>query len=606
MLPGTISVQDPRPAVVQDSPSPNDVLSSALVASQTNSPSITADENHHVADLGLRPPSNVSSSIPSSGEKTLGLDKARFAELYGLGSDMEPILMRHRPYDPATNEYTLPTHAIRLVAAQDQGVDYPLTFHMVADERSADYAQDSQIVDAIEACVKPHGEKLVRLFWKMVQPTYSIVHKATFVRKYSESYRHIDAPLLGAVYLITTNWWHYDPHLSHQPLIDVTVLRQLTLEAIQSSYHRPRLSSIEAILLFLQCKPEDPLNPDHTYAWGLTGQALSVGEALGLHLDASSWEVPNWERSLRKRLSWALYMQDVWTALVHGRPVHISDDDWAVTSLKSEDFPDQDFPDQEQSFIALVSLARILHVVVKQFYSLQSSTLQDTTQLYSKACPLWNSLGSWYLNLPSPLSMDNLPSRQLCANGNVHLAFYAVKISILRRLVRSTALAPLCTDVDVLNTIRQQAHETAQQAIVLVASLRLEHLDAFWYFAAPYYFSVIGSFFVLLLVTSLTPAERDHWRESLRSFLWILRVGCKSNEPMRYAVNRLEGAILRGLEHALAVAVDATSPIVPEATSGHFDADIDGFGFSFPETEGLDFATMNLDAFDFLSNVALN
>lgn len=30
----------------------------------------------------------------------------------------------------------------------------------------------------------------------------------------------------------------------------------------------------------------------------------------------------------------------------------------------------------------------------------------------------------------------------------------------------------------------------------------------------------------------------------------------KSNEPMRYAANRLEGAILRGLEHALAVNIN--------------------------------------------------
>jgi hypothetical protein len=381
VFPGTIDVHGSRSASAQESPSPNDVLSSALEAGQTDSPAANATESHHAIDPGLRHPSIISSPKSSLGDKTLGLDKARFAELYGLGSDMEPILMRHRPYDPITNEYTLPTHAIRLVAAQDQGVDYPVTFHMVTDERSVDYVQSSRFGDAIEACVKPHGDKLVRLFWKMVQPTYPIVHKATFMAKYGESYRHIDAPLLGAIYLITTNWWHYDPDLSNQSLIDVTALRQLTLEAIQSSYHRPRLSSVEAILLFLQCKPEDPLNPDHTFSWGLTGQALSVGEALGLHLDASSWEVPSWERSLRKRLSWALYMQDVWTAIVHGRPVHISDDNWAVTDLTIDDFDTRNFPGQEQSFIALTSLARILHVVTRQFYSLRLSTLQDTIQL---------------------------------------------------------------------------------------------------------------------------------------------------------------------------------------------------------------------------------
>lgn len=80
----------------------------------------------------------------------------------------------------------------------------------------------------------------------------------------------------------------------------------------------------------------------------------------------------------------------------------------------------------------------------------------------------------------------------------------------------------------------------------------------------------------------------------------------KSNEPMRYAVNRLEGAILRGLEHALVVAVDGTSPIALEATPGQFEADINGFGFTISGTDGLDFSAMDLDAFDFLSNAALN
>lgn len=186
--------------------------------------------------------------------------------------------------------------------------------------------------------------------------------------------------------------------------------------------------------------------------------------------------------------------------------------------------------------------------------------------------------------------------------GNIHLAYYGVKINILRRLVRSTALAPLCLDIPMLGSIRQQAHETAQRATSFVESLRLEHLDAFWYFAAPYLFSLVGSFCTLLLVTSLTPAERDHWRETLSSYLWTLRVMSKSNEPMHYAVNRLEGVILRGLEHVLVVAVDGTSPVAFEATPGNFEAYINGFGLTFTETDGFDVNFMDRDAFDFLSH----
>ena len=235
--------------------------------------------------------------------------------------------------------------------------------------------------------------------------------------KYAKSYRCIDASLLGAVYLIAVNWWYYDSHLSNQPIIDVSTLRRMTLRLIQGSYHRPRLSSIEAILLYLQCKPEDPLNPDHSSAWGLTGQALSIGEALGLHLDASTWIIPDWERSLRKRLSWALYMQDIWTALAHGRPIHISEDDWAVTDLEFGDFDAGDSKEGPHHYLHMVALTRILYTVLKQFYTMKSTTMQDTVELFSRARPILTALETWYATLPSSLNVGNLPPRQLCGNG---------------------------------------------------------------------------------------------------------------------------------------------------------------------------------------------
>ena len=238
------------------------------------------------------------------------------------------------------------------------------------------------------------------------------------MEKYGSSYRSIDAALLGAVYLNAINWWSFDSHLSNLPVPDVTVLRRLTLQAIQNSYHRPRLSSIEAALLLLQCKPEDPLNPDHTFAWGLTSQALAIGEACGLHLDATSWDVPDWERNLRKRLSWALYMQDTWTAIAHGRPTHISEDDWAVCQLTDQDFVDGDETQLDGShFMAMASLAQILYGVLKRFYTIRSSRIQDTMELYGMAQPYMEALESWRLTLPPSLAMENLPRRSLCATG---------------------------------------------------------------------------------------------------------------------------------------------------------------------------------------------
>jgi len=288
---------------------------------------------------------------------------------------------------------------------------------MVKDEKSVNYTSGFAEVDAVEACVQPHGEKLVRLFWKMVHPWYPVLYREGFMTSYAQSYRGIAAPLLGAVYLIAANWWHYDSHLSNQPVIDVSALRRMTHRYIQNSYHRPRLSSIEAILLYLQCKPEDPLNPDHSSAWGLTAQALSIGEALGLHLDASSWVIPSWERRLRKRLSWALYMQDIWTALAHGRPTHVCEDDWAVTDLTYDDFDTDDSKSGPCHYLHMTTLAKLLYTILKQFYTLKSTSMQDTIELFSKARPILMALDSWYAALPPSLNTENLPPRQLCGNG---------------------------------------------------------------------------------------------------------------------------------------------------------------------------------------------
>lgn len=76
--------------------------------------------------------------------------------------------------------------------------------------------------------------------------------------------------------------------------------------------------------------------------------------------------------------------------------------------------------------------------------------------------------------------------------------------------------------------------------------------------ASGYVFSLIGSFLTLLLVTSRSETEKTHWRENLNEYLWNLRIMGKASEPIRYAVNRLEGAILRGMEHALSVNIDPT------------------------------------------------
>ncbi|KAH6995046.1 fungal-specific transcription factor domain-containing protein [Ilyonectria destructans] len=592
-------------------------VQSFLSPAETRASADSSSRHHHA-------PSVIVPELIEPGplDRTLGCSLSRFAELYGLGSDMEPILMRHRPYDIRTHEFSLETHAIRRVLEHDEGQEYPVTFHLAADEKALEADPTTHtLIDSIEACVHPHGPSLLVLFWRHVQPCYPVVSKDAFILIYSQSYRNIPPALLAAVYLSATRWWTYDPELSIRSPPDAAHLRRLLRTALPSSYHRPKLCSIQAALLFLQCQPEDPLNPDHTSQWGLTCQALAIGQCLGLHLDATNWTIPQWERNVRKRLSWALFMQDRWTALAYGRPVHIHEDDWTVKDLTPADFSDYDADDDQEvtpgpspnddgrsiastgmaQFIQMVRLTKILSAVYSNFYTARTCREQDTVILFSKARPLFDMLTNWYHSIPPTLQMNIIYQRKLCFHGYLHFSYYGVAMTLLRRLIRSTALPPRCTDDRVLSDIRQIALQTAQSAISFVTNLRPDHLEAFWYFTSPYLFSLLGSFTTLLLVTSLSSQERHFWQETLNSYLWNLRMMSKSHEPMQYAVNRLEGAILRGLEHALAVNLneplnDKVSPMM-----GNYASDV----YEYTDFGDWDLAVQGNGAYDLLGGLAV-
>ncbi|KAF5860916.1 hypothetical protein ETB97_000895 [Aspergillus alliaceus] len=280
-----------------------------------------------------------------------------------------------------------------------------------------------------------------------------------------------------------------------------------------------------------------------------------------------------------------MYMQDKWTALMHGRPSHIHDDNWGVKDItdsdlydpgdnmitKNNEVPMNDIQTGRRGFVEMITLSKTLSKILTDFFSLRASKSQDTAELYHRALPVLEKLRLWRGNIPNTLLMDRQIPRRLCANGSLHLSYHSLVLTLLRRIIRSTALAPLCSDVAVLNDTRRLASDSAEAAMAFVRTLRPDHLEAFWFFSSGFSFSLVGSFVTLLLVTSRSEAEKAHWRERLNDYLWTLRIMGKGSEPMRYAVNRLEGAILRGMEHALAVRIaPELSEHIPSEQYGTF------------------------------------
>jgi len=99
-------------------------------------------------------------------------------------------------------------------------------------------------------------------------------------------------------------------------------------------------------------------------------------------LDASNWNIPDWEKGLRKRLGWGLYMQDKWSSLGSGRPALINSSNWALRTVTNADFPENVEDDQEGSsevekgrilFSHMISLSEILADLLETVFTVKTT-----------------------------------------------------------------------------------------------------------------------------------------------------------------------------------------------------------------------------------------
>jgi hypothetical protein len=415
-------------------------------------------------------------------------------------------------------------------------------------------------VEAIESIVAPHGRKLIDLYFRIVHPGFPIIQKTVFYEKYDHSYREFSPPLLAAVYILAINWWDHSEELSCLPRPDVRQLERLVRTSLVDAMYRPKLSTVQAGLLLSQ-RPEGD-------QWAPTAQLIAVAQELGLHLDCSTWKIPPWEKGLRKRLAWALYMQDKWGALVHGRPSHIFPSNWAVQSLTPNDFPDVEWEESdieekmeiEQGrtlFSQMVQLSQILAEILETFYTLQAMQTvtnagpQGTHLVLTLAKPIQLKLKEWYSSLPTPIRMDStyqsnsVQTSRLSSIGYLHLAYFATEITLHRRIIRSLDVStplsadsasttspgtPPAVDPYIQHICRSAAKARLISAMDFVNRLTPAHLRSFWYFASKTNFALIGTFGSLLWATSPGREEADWYRRRLGEYRWTLSVSSKAGE----------------------------------------------------------------------------
>ncbi|RDW77115.1 hypothetical protein BP6252_05168 [Coleophoma cylindrospora] len=533
---------------------------------------------------------------PSLLKKTLGLQNKHHSRYVGATSSLEPALLGETGL-PGVDEIQLTGSTLRRVSSKE-------AFTLLPDPETQGYSDELDDLDAIESIVKPHGKSLIDLYFRIVFPSFPILHKEVYLEKYSRSYREFSPPLLGAVYLLALQYWTYDDRLSSLTKPNVQKLEELARKALRDTIHRPKLSTVQAGLLLLQHTDTDSAE--------LTAQLVSVAYGLGLHLDATDWNIPDWEKGLRKRLGWGLYMQDKWSSMGSGRPPLINSSNWILRAVVDSDFPENAAHEDDQEgssevekgrilFAHMISLSQILADLLENVF-----TVRATREIASagdggldivlgKVKPIQLKLKEWYTSLPECLTMNSTRAMKLSSVGYLRLAYFATEISLHRRIL--LAVSPK-TDPQKASVCRSAAQERFNAAIDFVEKLKPQHLLSFWYFASPHNFALIGMFGTLLRATAPNLEEAEHYRTKLKEYRWTLKLNSENGAKFMRPAMAVLDANTDLLESAKAKSQSNPSLndyTTPEQSDGSASTKMEDYSFPLAQFEpGADYSTPGL------------
>ena len=400
------------------------------------------------------------------------------------------------------------------------------------------------ILESLNNVVGSYGPRLLELYRHHVESYLPVIEPGFLEDYYRGVGMTLDPLLLAALYTVALPWLLQEDETLSSTLATSKV-EEMAFSLFSSSLANPSLATLQAGMLLIQRPAID--------SKVLNSQLVNAAYDLGLHLDCTSWDAPDAEKALRKRLAWCLYTQDKWSSLIHGRPSLIGNDNWLVQDLSGDDFlPPVGVTSAvgEGStgmlFRQMAHLTKILSTILDAFYSLKAireieeSGNNGTRVILDRAKPIQISLKEWFGELPPALKMDSSNTNPSSATGTgfLHLAYFATEITLHRCIIRS--LQTSSNDEYLAHICRSAAKTRLISAMDFVNRLRPEHLKSFWYFASSLSFALIGSFGSLLLATAPGQEEVEFYKTRLGEFRWTLGVSNRSAPFLTFAVENLD------------------------------------------------------------------
>lgn len=357
----------PRRSVSQASPAdtvPSSTLSTTGEQSpeQTSAPAavvhqgLVRQSGHPAEDVeitgtfGVSPPVAYPSTIPL---QTLEDNHNKTAHSMGLSAEQDTYLLDAFRCLILSENDEIDANIIQVYPGGPQPDDRPVHFLLLENE-NPDFTNKAKETasDGTEILVWPYGENLIRLYFKHVHPIYPIVTKVRFLRQYATAKMAIPASLRGAIYAMACTFWNKDPTLKGPCPFEQHQLVDHAHEALRREHENPNLFSLQAGLLLHHITPPDVDSVETPSMWTMTAQTTACAQTIGLHQDPTRWSIEPWEKRLRKKLWWAVFASDCWSAICHGNPPHIHTSSYTTSPPDMDDIrADEDVPENLQYLV---------------------------------------------------------------------------------------------------------------------------------------------------------------------------------------------------------------------------------------------------------------
>ncbi|KAL5335971.1 fungal-specific transcription factor domain-containing protein [Aspergillus crustosus] len=401
---------------------------------------------------------------------------------------------------------------------------------------------------------------LVQLYARYIDPYYPILSRHQIPAS-PDTLSNMPLALLTSICATTLPFIMYDEALYtlllHPP--SATDLYRICWLGITQDLHAPSMSTLQACLILQQRLPTNLYLSDTAFTWSLMSTAVAVANTIGLHRDPSSWtSVPPWERRLRRRLWWGLWLTEKWIAFTRGMPSHIHEEEYDVPLLLESDTDDildltatAACPEIKSYLFYLASLTTILADIQTTYYTVKAVNRTSSDLQYSldAARSTRARLKEWRDHLPDSLRRrqpnQQANSHDLDGTGSLYLSYIITHMTLFRALLRPLDIGPTLVSEypDSARAVIRGALLCVREFVEFVETLAGAQWNAFWHSWSRPNFAIAGAFMVHLLhiVTSPTAgifldeyAELQGW---IRRWRWVNRISANGAAGVKGLTN---------------------------------------------------------------------